>query len=62
LGFIEIYLADSWVFDYFTPDAMRVPDEEQIGKDYAGSPQRTGAVLILTTPGDVRLKLMEIVK
>ena len=60
-GFIEIYLVEEWEFDHFTPEAMRISEAETIGKDYAGSPQQTGAVLILVPSGDARLKLIEVV-
>jgi hypothetical protein len=62
IGFIEIHLAESWQFDYFAPDAMRTHAEARIGLDYDGSPQQTGAGLILATPKDVQFLLLEIVK
>lgn len=60
-GFIEIHLAESWQFDFFAPDAMRVEEESRVGRDYTGLPQMTGAGLIVTSPQEVKLIFLEVV-
>jgi len=60
-GFIEIHLDDSWVFDFFAPDALRAPYLDRLGRDHSGLVQETGACLLCHSEGSVLL-LLEIVE
>ena len=46
LGFIDVRLPNNTEFDYCSPDAMRVPENERIGEGHMGERIRHGAAVV----------------